>query len=205
MTDIGWSLHRKTAPIEPVLSLGDLKDHRRVTWNDEDSLIERLGRAVESELEKKLSVSLMSQVWELRLDRFPCRIELPRPTVGDEGPFVTLAADAVKYLDSAGVEQTLNASLYTLDAYSYPPCIYPAFDQAWPTTYGVPKAVTITYTAGKSDPEDVDAAIWLELWRRMGDAYEHRENVITGTIVNELPFSKGIIAEYRCVWTPPHA
>lgn len=205
MTEIGWSLSRKTLPDKAVLTLGDLKAHRRVTWEDEDALIERLGHAVEDELEKKLSASLMAQVWELRLDRFPCVISLPRPTIGDEGPFVTLAADAVKYLDDAGVERTLNASLYTLDAYSYPPCIYPAYGKTWPTTYAVPKAVVITYTVGKTTREAVPRPIWLELWRAVGDAYEHRENVITGTIVNPLPFSRGIIAEYRAVWTPPHA
>ena len=200
---IGWSLHRQTRPTLAVLALPDLKAYRRVTWVEEDAIIEQLGMAVESELESKLSVALMQQVWQLRLDTFPCwAIRLPRPTVGHEGPFVTLAANAVQYVDSAGVTQTLSASLYTLDAYSYPPLIHPAYGQVWPATYAVPKAVTITYTVGKATAVEVDRAIWLELWRAVGDAYEHRENVITGTIVNELPFSSALIHQYRCAWEP---
>lgn len=206
MSPIGWSLNRKTAPDRAVLSVFDIRSHRRIDWTDEDALLERLGHAVEEELEKQLGAALMQQVWELRLDRFPCyELRLPRRTVGDDGPFVTLAADAVKYLNDAGNEVTLNASLYRLDAYSRPPRLTPSYGQAWPSTYPVDKAVTITYTVGKTKPQQVPRAIWLELWRMIGDAHAYRENVVTGTIVNVLPFSEALLAQYRCEWEPRYA
>lgn len=85
--------------------------------------------------------ALITQTWKLYLKRFPAEIELPRAPLA--------SVTAIAYYDTAGDEQTVAASVYTVDTDSTPGRIYLAPDATWPTDVDDrEKAITITFVAG---------------------------------------------------------
>jgi len=74
------------------------------------------------------------------LDSFPATIRAPYP------PLVIVTS--IKYIDTAGDEQTLDSSKYRIDTDSEPARITPAYGQSWPTIRPVTNAITVTYQAG---------------------------------------------------------
>jgi uncharacterized phiE125 gp8 family phage protein len=90
--------------------------------------------------------ALISQTWDRWFDYgFPQVIELP---------WAPLQSVEITYTDVNGSAQTLNSALYTVDTDSEPGRIYPAFDQCWPGTRCIPKAVKVRYVAGYGDDAD---------------------------------------------------
>jgi uncharacterized phiE125 gp8 family phage protein len=92
------------------------------------------------------------QTRELALDEFP------------EDAFVLGAAvtsiTSVKYIDTAGVEQTLAPAAYALDHYSLECSLLPAVDTDWPDTLETANAVKVRFVAGDL-PDAVQAALLL--------------------------------------------
>ena len=155
--------------VEPV-TLDQAKRHLREdlddTNNDDD--ISELIQAARLDAENRLQRTLIEATWRLRLDAFPPAIELPMPPI--------LSVVAVKYLDEAGVEQTLDPQDYTLDNANEPGFIVPAYGRAWPSTRAAINAVTVDYRAGYgSDASSVPRPIvaWIKL--ALADLYESRE------------------------------
>jgi hypothetical protein len=54
----------------------------------------------------------------------------------------------IQYVDSGGDTQTLSTDTYTVDTDSTPGRYYQAYNQSWPATRAIPKAVTVSYRAG---------------------------------------------------------
>ena len=85
--------------------------------------------------------SLGSQTLELALDEFPAGdIQLP------QGPVTSITS--VKYYDTAEVLQTMDSADYSLDDYSDPQWLSPAYDTEWPDTLATVNAVKVRYVAG---------------------------------------------------------
>lgn len=97
----------------------------------------------------------------------------------------------IKYYDTAGVEQTLSASVYYVDTFES--AIYLETNQSWPQTNGKP--VTIEYVAGYTNGESPDNypfpyPIKAAMLLLIGNYYENRqEDVVAGTrsTFNSLP------------------
>jgi len=73
---------------------------------------------------------------------------------------------SIKYLDTAGDEQTLDSAAYRVDIYSHPARITPAYGYTWPALRDVINAITIEFVTGYGDevtdvPEDLRHAIRL--------------------------------------------
>lgn len=164
---------------EPV-TLAELRDHLRLDTSAEDTYLAALLTLARETAEKFCRRSFLSKVVTLKFDSFPeCRtIRLPRSPV--------TGTPAVTYLDENGASQTLSTSLYTVDSASEPGRIVLNDGETWPDTASKPNAVTVTYGAGAATPP---AGILHAIKLLAAHAYEHREPVITGTIVNELPFT----------------
>ena len=191
---MAWGLSLYTASEEP-LGVDEAKDHLRVAADitDENAYIQSLVYAARQHVEQRTGKALLTQTWELRLDRFPCEIRLPRPPLQ--------SVTSIKYVDTNGTEQTLATTEYQVDAYEEPARIREAYSKTWPTTRGQMNAVTIRYVAGFTaigDPrlEPYRAAIKL----LVAEMYEHREPVVTGTIVNALPVLDRLLAPVTCYW-----
>lgn len=187
-----------TAPAAEPVSLDEAKLQLRITDDVENELVERLIGFCRRRAEDIADRSLITQKISYRLDAWPSGdlILLPRSPVS--------AIDSIKYIDTAGVEQTLAAAVYSLDSYSIPARLQPAYDQEWPDLREVPNAVTVAYTAGfgaaaANVPLEFVQAILL----MMGDYYEFRESIIVGTIVAEAEKVAGerLAAAMRADWS----
>lgn len=135
------SLKLITAPTGLAVSLADAKAQLRVSGTDEDALITRLIRGATARAEHETGRALMDQEWELILDAFPAaEIELALPPV--------ISITTVKFLDTAGVQQTMVGTAYVLDADKLPGWLFPAVGTSWPATQDVANAVRVRFRAG---------------------------------------------------------
>jgi uncharacterized phiE125 gp8 family phage protein len=181
--------------VEPV-GLVEAKLHLRVDIDDDDSLITSLISAARESVEKQGSLTLISTGLVARTKAFASEMLLPRPPL--------ISVDALKYVDADGVLQTLDANEYQVSNGSHPGRIWRAYGASWPATRDQPQAVQVEYTAGFGDAaEDVPAALRQAMLLLIGAWYEHREEIITGTIVSRLPApaaAKHLISNWRSGW-----
>lgn len=148
--------------------------------------------AARAHAEHYCGCSFGSQTLELALDAFPAGgIELVRPPV--------TSITSVKYLDTAGVEQTVSSTDYTLDDYgSQKHWVLPAYDVEWPDTLDTPNAVKVRYVAGAATlPEAVRNALLLFV----GHLDQNREAVtVTSGSALELPLAVKALLDTQKVW-----
>lgn len=154
---------RITTPTEPV-TLAEAKLHLRVDGTDEDALIQGLISAARETCEDRTEGTVPVTGWRLTLDTFPDAIKLPRPPI--------VSVESVKYLDTAGVQQTLSPLDYVVDTVSAPGYIVPAFGKAWPETRDQINAVEVEYTAGAAAAPHALKA-WMLL--AIGEMFMNRE------------------------------
>lgn len=92
---------------------------------------------------------LTQRTFEVSWDAFPDAVELTRIPVA--------SITSVKYVDTAGVLQTLDPSAYALDnaddnGFAY---VVPAYGTEWPATRDEINAVRVRYVAGYADAASV--------------------------------------------------
>lgn len=192
------SLVLVTGPTLEPLSVAVVKAHARITTDAEDALVAALISNARQVVEEDDNLALLTQTWEYSLDAFPSvtrdnpdgTIVLPRPPVQ--------SVTSITYTDEDGVAQTHSASLYTLDSRSFPGRIVPAYDEAWPSTRAVPNAVIVKYVAGfGGDEADVPERIRQAMLIMIATGLEHREDLVTGTIVAQLRSVRSLRTHYR--------
>lgn len=171
---------------EPV-TVAEAKTRLRIDGTDDDVDIGIMIAAAREMCEQQTGRSIALATWELKLDAFPSwEIELLWP------PIATVTH--VKYIDTSGVLQTLDASAYTLDTHLEPGRVVPVYDTEWPTTRETENAVTVRYTAGygASCPQALKQWILLQVghWYRNREAATDRQMVVT-------PFGDGLLDRYR--------
>jgi uncharacterized phiE125 gp8 family phage protein len=169
--------YKTTAPAPPVL-LQEAKEHLRVTHDDEDLLIiSKLASAVRK-CEEFCHRQFGRTQLVLVLDRFPTGrkpLFLPRP------PLVSV--DSIAYVDPENVTRLFVDP--AIDTASEPGRIQPEVGLVWPVVRDVIGAVQIEYTAGYTEstlPSLLRDAVLLQL----GSLYEHREDIVVGTISSKL-------------------
>lgn len=180
------------------ISLAEVKAHLRVEHANDDAVIEALILSSVDGVSRDLNRALAEEVWEAYLDGFCHSIELPRvPLIG-----VTW----IKYLDTDGNEQTLATSVYSVRGIGEDLAgeAVLAYQQSWPSTRGVPDAVTVRFSAGYQagsggspgtwdGPNAVKAALLLIVAHR----YEHREVGVVGTIWTDFPDAADLLEPLR--------
>lgn len=200
-----YGLVRTVPPAEEVISLPEARLHLRVDADDvtQDSLIDSLRKAARKYVEDTLGRTLTLSTWQLTLDRFylpvgrdswgweddhgypyydlgyNCSvIPLPRPPL--------LSVVSVRYVDTAGVLQTLAPAAYQADTTREPGRILPAYATVWPVPRIQPAAVTITFTAGYPTTADIPEGLKAAVRLLLAHWYEHRE-AAAETSLSELP------------------
>lgn len=158
-----------TAPVLLPVSLATLKEHCRVSHNDEDTILTAYLKAAVEQVERWTWRSLLTQTLRMTLDRFPCGREpiyLPRP--------VCQSVTSIEYLDENGDEQEL--ADYTLATDSEPARIAPDTDCSWPATDRSLGNVRITYVAGWDAANKVPQSLAAAVLLAAASLYEHRED-----------------------------
>ncbi|MEY4634799.1 MAG: hypothetical protein RJA55_597, partial [Acidobacteriota bacterium] len=121
------NLTTTVAPLADPISLAEAKNHLGVDTTDLDTKITALIASETQRVEAWLRRALITRTNVLRLDRFP-RIIMPP----DSSPL--RAVTSIAYNDTNGDAQTWASSYYTVDRYSEPARIHPAFGQVYPAT-----------------------------------------------------------------------
>ena len=185
-----------TPPAVLPVSLEDAKDHARVAHPEEDHMIEGYMAAATERLdgaEGYLGRALITQVWELTLDHFPPRLNLPLPPCQ--------SIDAISYIAPDGATDTLDPASYTATGLGSVSGATILFDSGKPATASRPDAVTILFTAGFGDTAaDVPAPIRTAILNRVATIYDNRDSVVIGESARVMPLGEDdLITPYR-VW-----
>jgi uncharacterized phiE125 gp8 family phage protein len=178
------TVRRIVEPDTEPLTLPGVKRHCNVIAEDEDALLWSLIHAAREQVETEANRSLVTQTWRMRLHTFPSDryIELPRPPL--------IAVTSIVYVDSDGVAQTVDDDDYDVDADREPGAIWLAEDVDWPSDLAdQANAVTITYTAGYGDPDDVPRRAKQAMLLLVGHWYRQREAVGTSSFATEIPLA----------------
>lgn len=180
-----------TGPSLDPVTVMEVKAQSRIDSSDEDGWIAGKLLSARDYVEAFIGRRLITQTWDLTLDRFPRCIFVPTGRVQS----VTF----VKYVDVSGDLQTLDPSLYQVDTVSTIARILPAYGHVWPVVYEQMNAVTIRLVIGYGDnPSDVPESIREAIHQLVAHWFENREAVNVGNIVNEMPFSvKNLLWPYR--------
>lgn len=147
-----------TPPAQEPITLAEAKAHLRITEPDQDDLIAAHLQAAREQAEQITGRAFMPQAWRVTLDAFPAgAIELPRPPLA--------AVTSIKYIDPAGVQQTITPADYMLDTATEPGWVLPVAGKQWPATQDRINAVEVVYTVGWPDAAAVPGAIkaWIKL------------------------------------------
>lgn len=189
------SLKLITAPTELPLTLDEAKDHLRRTDTAMDAIIMRyIYHAVSmcDGAEGILNRALITQTWELKVDRFPWGpVDIPLPPLQ--------SVSSVKYLDDQGVEQVLDTSVYDVfnaGSTTRRGYIKLAYDQTWPTTRAVDQAVTITFVAGYGDRNSIPEYIKTLLMFFVAESCGADKPVMPNTLMRNPAFD-GLIQRAR--------
>lgn len=183
MTTPGALTRTSDAAIEPV-TLAQAKTHLRVDFDDDNAEIEADIEAAREIIEDAGEMALITQTWRLRLDNWPCVIELPRAPVQ--------SVTSIKYFDTAGVEQTLVAGTdYQVALDSTPPRIAPEPDMSWPAIEsGRLSPISIVFVAGfGAAASDVPRQLISAVLLQVAALYEFREDI---TDAKTYPLTDGV-------------
>jgi uncharacterized phiE125 gp8 family phage protein len=158
------------------VTLAEAKANLQYGASDKDTFIEGLVQAATSHLEGRTGIlgrALVTQTWEARFDGFPCRyggrIELPMPPLQ--------SVDWVKYVDAAGVVQTIPDTDYVVDAQHLIGRVRPAYGKAWPVPRCEEGSVRIQFKAGYGEPAAVPTPIKQAINLLVGHWWLNREAV----------------------------
>jgi uncharacterized phiE125 gp8 family phage protein len=223
-----------TAPTQasPV-TLEEAKAHLRVAIDDDDGLIQAYLEAATERVELETGRQLLTAVRELWLDSAPgLGMGLGDPQSSTWGPWngsaglnawidwglwwnrryidmpfpPLVSVTSVKYVDTTGVTQTWDPTLYQVSAPSGPRAergrVQPAYGQAWPVTRDQMDAVIVRFTCGYgADGDTVPQMLRRAILLIAGDWYQSREGTIvsdTRMTVEELPYGvNNILQQYR--------
>lgn len=194
MTYPHFALTEVMPPAVEPLGLQEAKDHLRVTHDREDAIVDALIGAAREVAEDETGRALITQTWDLALDRFPAEIVLPKPPLQ--------SVTSITYVDTAGAPQVLDAADYQVDTGSVPGRIKPAFGLTWPGIRLDYNAVTVRFVCGFGDgvgdvPWRVKSAMLLIL----AELYERREEAVVGAAVNPVPWNaRALLWRHRVEW-----
>jgi uncharacterized phiE125 gp8 family phage protein len=164
------SLKLITAPATNPVDSATVKAHLRVIGTSEDALIDLYTTAATGALDGVnglLGRCLVTQTWEYVLDSFPSpEIKIPLP------PLQSITS--IKYIDTAGAEQTLDSARYAVDTASDPGWVV-VDEDGWPDTSDTANAVTIRFVAGYGAAASVPAPLRSAILLHVGDLFENRQ------------------------------
>jgi len=185
----------KTPPAEYPVTLLEAKAHLGILHTEDDDYITSLIAVATEQAEQITGRQLVQAEYYLYMDELPERFELPKPSL--------VSVDAFEYIPDGGTEYTaVDAALYMVNDKAEPAVIAERPDADFPDTEEVFNAVRITFTAGYGAAADVPQSIRQWMLLRIGTMYEHREEVVVGTVTQEIKndYNRYLISKYKVSW-----
>ena len=191
------NLYRTEAGGTTYLKLAAIADNTTTTYTDniadtslttaapstnttEDPIITSLIAAVRERCEAATRRALITQTWDLILDRFPSGsvIEIPKPPLSS----TTTGITHVKYYDTDGDQQTWASTNYDYDAPAGPRAararLALSYGIDWPFTYGEIGDVQIRFIAGYGAAAAVPYMLKVAMKMDLAALYAAREGEV---------------------------
>lgn len=173
-----WTTVRLTSPQSLGVSVAEAKQHLRIAASDieQDSLIQTLVESAIEKVQRDTGRQLINVAFRQEGYGFEDAGKL------NYGPAISVSS--VKYIDTDGVEHTLDTSVYVFDAGRQQ--VKLAFGQEWPEVADYDSAVKVEYTAGYGTdsscvPRMLKAAVLLltaqNFFEPDGGAYTSESNL----------------------------
>lgn len=155
-----------------------------------DPMLAMLIASARKVAEDRTGRAFITQTWEKVLDAFPVNeLEL--------GMLPGQSIASVKYYDSAGALQTMDAADYVLDSDTIPGWVLPAYGVSWPSTYGVAQAVIVRFLAGYgATGASVPSEIRMWISAQVAASYRNPSGLMEGK-AQPLPFIDHLLDAYR--------
>lgn len=191
------SIQVTVAPTFEPLTAAEAREFCRIDDDSQDGTLDLCIKSARERIENDTSRSLVTQTLRMTLDAFPnsCddRYESNERDEGSEDAIIVprpplVSVSSITYVDTSGATQTLSTAAYTVDTYSEPGRIVPAYGYSWPSTRDVPNAVTITFVAGYT-ATTLPARAKLLCGLLTHYEFDQRNPVNIGNIVNEMPLA----------------
>ena len=179
-----------------AITLAEAKEHLRIDsgFTSDDNYITSLIKIAQDIVEKESGILLTE-------------IELTYIADGFKGGYIDLGYNGnnvvhVKYFDNTNTEITLVEDTdYYVSNKDYPFAnirIYPAKDKDFPETFDKPDCVNIKFDAGTSESLQIPEGLKQAMYLIIGRYYEMRNDVISGTVVNQIPLgAQHLINQYK--------
>ena len=174
-----------TLPVSGPVSLARIKEHLRVSGDDDDSLLAGYLLAALRYVEDCTGISVLSATYRQRLDRF----------AGASGPILLLRSPAtsvtsIAYTDADGNAATMDTADVTLEGDALPSRVFPNAGESWPSNVSVRGgAVAITFVAGYANGDAVPRHLLQAVYLLVGHWYENREAVVVGSVAYKVPLA----------------
>jgi hypothetical protein len=161
------------------LSITEVKDHLRNDESDQDSWISAAIDSVTDAVQEQLHCQIMKCGFRYDIGGWRWRVDLPRPVVDTESVLV-------KYLDTAGDEQTLDAEKYEVVVSGLVTTII-LREGTYPTlsirhTY----PVRFYFDAGHATKDDVLPGMKMYLKTLIGYWHMHREALTPNGLTDQI-------------------
>ncbi len=172
-----------TGPTGDVVTLEEAKQWARITHNASDGILPGMIAQAVTDAELICLRQFLTATWELVLDGFYDAQELEREIWGpprQRGEILiplppVQSLTWIKYYDTAGDLQTVDAADYHADLGDEPARVWPVDGVTWPETEaGRPAAVTLRFVAGYGLAAAVPEAAKTWIKCRAAWLHEHR-------------------------------
>lgn len=185
----------KTAPAKEPVTREDCKKFAQITDSRDDWLIDSLIVGARTYAEQYTNRQFVTATWYECLDGFPRVIRPPRPPLQTSG-------FSIKYVDTAGNEQTLDSGEYQVDVKSTPGRVAPAYSKVWPDVrVQTLNVVTVEFQAGYGTAAtDVPFSIRQAIMLLISDWFRYRQDAYDARPFTKAPRAvDSLLSQYR-VW-----
>lgn len=159
------SITRTVAPTQTPVTLDEVKQKLRIAGNEFDAELSTYLDAAIDYCQEYQWAQYCTATFVERFDRFPRQFRLQRSPMQ--------SVTSIVYIDANSTSQTLTENTdYTVDIYSKPGRITPAYNTTWPTTKGHINDVLVTYVAGYGTASDVPDEIRMAIMLKTAQLYE---------------------------------
>ena len=180
-----------TPPAAPAVDLATAKANLRIDGTDMDPLVTSWIAGVTSTMEAEIGQCMVTQQWDVIVDRFADSIALPHP-----------ANDvvSVSYIDEAGAKQDLAPALCRIVRRRYESSMVAARGTRWPTTACGDAEVTIRVSCGYGDDDKTTpAALKLYIIGKLVEQFDPAALTLrdrtTDTVQSK--FLEGLLDQFR--------
>ena len=180
-----------TPATENPITLTEAKTHLKVDTTADDTFITNLIKSATSSAQEYTNRFFIQTTIQQVGDKWEDISNLFKSPVA--------SVTNIKYVNPSGSLQTLSTDVYFVDDVNKPARIGLKPNQSFPEIIDRLNAVQVNYVSGlAAGADEVDEGIRQALLLTIGNWYQNRQAVVTGTIATELPMNaKFLLDQYK--------